>query len=53
MLVTTVTMVAFAGAYALLATLLSVNRSAIAAALRNGSGDQTGRIAASRCLSRA
>ena len=53
MLVMAATMVAFAGAYALLATLLTENRSAIAAALRNGNANQAGGIAASRCLSRA
>jgi hypothetical protein len=51
MLMTTATMFAFAGVYALIATLVGDNRTAIAVALR---GDQaSGSIAVSRCLNRA
>jgi hypothetical protein len=49
----TVTMFAFAGVYALLGTMLSDKRDAIAAALRNGPADQMSGNAASRCLIRA
>jgi hypothetical protein len=53
MLIMTATMFAFAGVYALIATMIGDKSGAIAAALRNGSTDQTGGVTASRCLSRA
>ena len=51
MLTVTATMVAFAGVYALIATMLGENRGAIAHALRGS--QPAGSSVASRCLSRA
>jgi hypothetical protein len=53
MLIMTATTFAFAGVYALIATMIGDKSSAIAAALRNESAGQAGDVTASRCLSRA
>jgi hypothetical protein len=53
MLIMTATMFAFAGVYALIATMVGDNQGAIAAALRNDAAVQAGGVTASRCLSRA
>lgn len=53
MLIMTATMVAFAGVYALIATMIGDNQGAISQALRNDAAAQTGGVTASRCLSRA
>jgi hypothetical protein len=53
MLIMTTTMFAFAGVYALIATMVGNNRGAIAAALRNNAAGQATGATVSRCLSRA
>lgn len=55
MVMMTATMFAFAGVYALIATMVGDNRGAIGAALRGGVAPQAtgGTAPASRCLSRA
>ena len=53
MLIMTATMVAFAGVYALIATMIGDNQEAISLALRKDVAGQAAGATASRCLSRA